>query len=180
MRVDQDRLCEIGNVGAGHAATALNGLVGGLHWMEPPRGLGLEEAVPGDVIPAGELSAGVFVDLTGDVEGVAGLLAPVAALSDLLDPLIGWAAPEMSDPRARSAFGELGNIILCAAAGAIATLSGGVVRPSPPRICIDDPARMVAMEIEPRLRGWPAYLVDSALSPRRGSIRLRFIWLSCL
>jgi hypothetical protein len=53
------------------------------------------------------------------------------------------------------------------------------VVPSVPRIAVDRPEPLLAGEIHPR-RSWPAYLVDSALSAREGSLRLRFLWLSSL
>jgi chemotaxis protein CheY-P-specific phosphatase CheC len=148
--------------------------------MDPPRGTSLVgDPVPSDLVDDGGRVAGVFIDLNGDVEGVAALLAPVASVPELLRPLVGTRLPRALDRRARSAFGELGNIVLCAAAGAIASLSGGVVVPSVPRIAVDRPEPLLAGEIHPR-RSWPAYLVDSALSAREGSLRLRFLWLSSL
>lgn len=181
MRLDTDRLREIGNVGAGHAATALSSLLGELHWMDPPRGRCLTDSeLPADLVPAGDRIAAVFVDLVGEVEGVAGLLIPRSVVPELLRPLFGVAPGRALDSRSRSALGELGNIVLCAATGAIAALSGVVVIPSVPRLVFEGVGPGLAGALPQGLRLGPSYLVDSALSRRDGSCELRFLWLSSL
>lgn len=178
MTSTRDRLWEFGNIGAGHAATALARLVDRTVWMDPPRGRMLfVDDLPLALFPDDEPVAGVFVDLGGAVEGVAGLLLPLADLGKLLQMLPGSPPGDLSDPRARSAFAEIGNIALCAAAGAIAKLSDGLVVPSVPRVGVDMASALLTEVLHPSLRALPAYLVESELTVGQAPFRLRFVWV---
>lgn len=175
---DGHRLQELGNIGAGHAATALATLVGRPVWMEPPKGRRVSVGeLPRSLFPGHVRVAGVFVDLSGAVEGVAGLLLPEADVDALLRLLAEDLPGDLGNPRARSAFAELGNIALCAAAGAIAKLTEGIVLPSVPRVGIDSVDGLLSRSLDPSLRDLPAYLVETQLSVRQLPVHLRFVWV---
>ena len=63
-----DRLQELANIGAGHAATAFANLTGRTIWMEVPRVCRLD-TVPSPAFPAGDgaWSTGVFFEFEGYV-----------------------------------------------------------------------------------------------------------------
>jgi chemotaxis protein CheY-P-specific phosphatase CheC len=146
--------------------------------MDPPRSRSVPAGdLPTALFPSDERIAAVFVELKGAVRGIAGLMIPASAVADLLRPLVGNDSAEAIDTRARSAFGELGNIALCAAAGAIATLAGGVALPTVPRVGVDVVGSVLAEAVPPELRELPAYLVETQLSGREEPLRIRFVWV---
>jgi chemotaxis protein CheC len=175
---DTATIVELGSIGAGRAATTLAEMLGRVVWMDPPRASSVTaEQLPEALFPPDEQVAAVFVELSGAVRGIAGLMMPASAVAELLQPLVGAVSAERMDSRARSAFGELGNIALCAAAGAIATLTGGVALPSVPHVGEDEARALMAEVLPDDLRSLPAYLVETDLSGREGPLRLRFVWV---
>jgi chemotaxis protein CheC len=175
---DADAILELGSIGAGRAASTLAEMLGRVVWMDPPQARSVTaEQLPAELFPADQQVAAVFVELTGAVRGIAGLMMSASALVELLRPLVGEVSAERMDSRARSAFGELGNIALCAAAGAIATLAGGVMLPSVPDVGEDEARALLAQVLPEELRSLPAYLVETDLSGREGPLRLRFVWV---
>jgi chemotaxis protein CheY-P-specific phosphatase CheC len=146
--------------------------------MEPPKGRRVTVGeLPQALFPGHVRVAGVFVDLSGPVEGVAGLLLPEANVDALLALLAEDLSGDLENPRARSAFAEIGNIALCAAAGAIAKLTDGIVLPSVPRVGVDSVDGLLARSLDPSLRDLPAYLVETELSVRELPVHLRFVWV---
>ena len=133
--------------------------------------------VPRALFPGHVRVAGVFVDLSGTVDGVAGLLLPETEVDALLRLLAEDLQGDLDNPRAHSAFAELGNIALCAAAGAIAKLTDGVVLPSVPRVGVDSVDTLLSRSLDPSLRLLPAYLVEAQLSVRHLAVLLRFVWV---
>ncbi len=178
MSDDRPRLEEIGGIAAEQATATLADLLGRTVHTETvrergvaSRDLALEFGSPGERV------AGVFVDLAGALEGVAGLLFPASELRDLVRRLFGEGPSELADARTRSAVGELGNIALCAAAGAIAKRVGGVVVPSIPRVGLGPAERLLEQVVDSGLRPLPAYLADAELPVEGGSLAVRFVWI---
>jgi chemotaxis protein CheC len=167
VRREAERLRELGSIGAGHAASALASLFGRVVWMEPAKGrtLAVRELASALFPPSLEVAA-VFVDLSGAARGVAGLLVPASDLEAFLRLLPGRAVRDLSSPRGRSALGEVGNIALCAAAGAIAKLVGGVVLPSVPRVALGASDALLAWALQPLPPHLDAYLVETDLAVR--------------
>jgi chemotaxis protein CheC len=175
---DADTILEFGNVGAGRAATTLAEMLGRVVWMDPPRARSVTAAQLADkLFRTDQQVAAVFVELSGAVRGIAGLMLSASAVVELLSPLVGEASAERMDSRARSAFGELGNIALCAAAGAIATLAGGVMLPSVPHVGAEEARALLTDVLPEELRSLPAYLVETDLSGKEGPLRLHFVWV---
>jgi chemotaxis protein CheC len=178
MIPDEDRIREYGNISAGHAAGAIGTLIGRVVWMDPPR---CRTVAPGDLplelFPTDERVAAVFLDLDGAVRGIAGLMIPASEVADLLEPLVGPVSAERFDARARSAFGEIGNIALCAAVSAMAVLTGETIHPSAPRIGLDRPGALLTEALHATLRALPSQLVESDLSVRDSRVRVRFLWV---
>lgn len=175
---DGEKLREFGSIGAGHAATALASLFDRVVWMEPPKGRTLHVSeLPIDLFPSGVEVAGVAVDLSGVVKGVAALLISSSDAGVFLRLLPGRSLGSLPEPRAMSALAEVGNIALCAAAGALAKLAEGVVMPSVPRLAVGRAEGVLSRLLDPVLRELPAYLVETDLVVREEPLRVRFVWV---
>jgi chemotaxis protein CheC len=129
-----DRLAEIANICAGHAATALASLLDATLLMEPP---GLELLRAGDSFDAllepEERVAAVFVDLEGALRAQAALALSASAVDEVLARVAGKSADETSEVSTLTVLAEVGNIAVSAAANALAELLRARSLPSVPR-----------------------------------------------
>ena len=78
--------------------------------------------------------------------------------------------------RRRSALQEVGNIVISAAAGGLASRSGGVVIPSVPRLRY---ARSGGLPLEDGLEADRrlTYVLETELIEPNGNLRLRLLWM---
>lgn len=174
----QDRLLEYAKTGAQAAADTLTRVLERDVRVEPPRCQKLELGeLPASVFPPNEETLAIFADLIGAATGQAGIALPKAQAGELTRLLFKDGSPELHEERAHSALCELGNIVLSAAAGAIAQLVGGVVIPSVPRLADDMAGALLLELIHPELRRLPAYLAETDLVEHDGPLRLRFVWI---
>lgn len=138
-----DALREVGNIGAGTAATALAQMTGAAVPMEVPRVSVLpvegiaEEAGGGDA-----LAAAVFLGVHGDASGHMLFLMHADAAREIVGALLcGTTEPgEDGAPFGEmelSALQELGNILTGSYLGAMAQLTGLRLEPSPPVVGVD-------------------------------------------
>ena len=133
-----DRLRELLNIGAGHAAGAFAQLVGRSFWMQVPRVVALDASVPPgpDAIADASWSraTSVIFEVCGSIQGVVALLLPPAARDALVARLLGGdpgsSAPHLVD----SALEELGNIVVSHVCSAIADTLGARLLPSVPEL----------------------------------------------
>ena len=138
--VQRDVLQEIGNIGIGHAATSLSGLL--MHridisvpkvWILP-----FEEvaAIMGEL---DALKATVFLRVLGEAPGKALFFFPIDTAESIVQSLlctqekIDFNADEM----ARSALDEVGNIMVSSFLMALSQFSGVSLRPSVPALAVD-------------------------------------------
>lgn len=119
-----DRLCELTNVGAGHAATAFAQLAGRPVLMSVPR-------LQADVANQG-WETGVFFELEGAFSGLVALLFRDPMRESLMKCLLG-VAPH-SPLEVESALMEVGNILVSRVASAIADTLGDRILPSVPTL----------------------------------------------
>ncbi len=127
-----DRLCELANVGAGHAATALARLVKRPIRMSVPR-LRMGAAAPAIDGPDGG-DAWIFFEVQGALGGALVLRLPGAARAVLVAELVG---DDDAGAHAESALREVGNILASHALSAVADLVGARSLPSLPSLVFE-------------------------------------------
>jgi chemotaxis protein CheC len=125
-----DRLCELVNVGAGHAANALATLVGRTIRMSVPRVRMGASGVQGE----GSDHAWLFFEVEGALGGALVFRMPGDSRDALVHALVG---AETMAGQAESALRELGNMLASHALSAIADLVGTRVLPSLPSLVFE-------------------------------------------
>ncbi|EJY55622.1 CheC, inhibitor of MCP methylation [Alicyclobacillus hesperidum URH17-3-68] len=148
MQVDPvtlDALREFGNIGAGHAATALSTLLGGRVKMSvtDARLCPFSEIV--DVVGGGEtIVAAVFIRILGTISGNMFVLMSLPSADRLLERLL--PAPRKAQEYTeleQSAIAEVGNILSGAYVAAISDLCGISLNQSIPAVAIDMAAALL-------------------------------------
>lgn len=139
-----DIICELGNIGAGNAATALSGMLGEKIEMSLPK----VEIVPLANIPSMSGSpdtpvVGGVVDMSGDLTGQIMMILGMKEACNLASVICGdarvagEASPDSLTELGMSAIGEVMNILAGSYLSAISTLAGLVIIPSIPYVCAD-------------------------------------------
>ncbi|MGI6038101.1 MAG: chemotaxis protein CheC [Limnochordia bacterium] len=133
-----DLLKELGNIGAGHATTALSRLLGDKRLQ-----LIVPEAMVLDFQETMELWGGpeqvvaaVYVVVSGNISGHMALILPLACAQSLLTYLLGTPRSEL-DEMDLSALQEMGNIVVTSYLNALADLTEMSLYPSVPAVAID-------------------------------------------
>ena len=135
---------EIGNIGAGHAASALAGLLNVKISMSVPE----SSVVPFNnilsVMDGPEtLVAGVLIDLTGDLNGYILLLLGMKDAMAMVTRALGESPRDVTAPDfqltdlERDTLLEISNIIVGSFLSAISSFTGLSMTPSVPQIAID-------------------------------------------
>ncbi|WP_040289491.1 chemotaxis protein CheC [Alicyclobacillus hesperidum] len=143
--VTLDALREFGNIGAGHAATALSTLLGGRVKMSvtDARLCPFSEIV--DVVGGGEtIVAAVFIRILGTISGNMFVLMSLPSADRLLERLL--PAPRKAQEYTeleQSAIAEVGNILSGAYVAAISDLCGISLNQSIPAVAIDMAAALL-------------------------------------
>jgi chemotaxis protein CheC len=137
--IQLDALCEVANIGAGHAATALSQMVGQTIMINVPTiNIARLEDVPPQVGEPDQPVAAVLMHMLGDLTGRTLLVFPrrtAVRLSELL--LHRVSPPEDFSEMQQSAIKEAGNILSSAYMNALADFMGMMLLPSPPSLAID-------------------------------------------
>ena len=135
---------EIGNIGAGNAASALAGLLNRRITMSVPDASVVPFNSIINVLEGPEtLVAGMLVDFSGDLSGYILLLLGMKDAMAIVSPALGEPMRDTSVPDfsltdiERDALLEIANILAGSFLSAISTLSGLNVVPSVPQISID-------------------------------------------
>ncbi|KLU65037.1 CheY-P phosphatase CheC [Desulfosporosinus acididurans] len=135
-----DALREIGNIGSGHAATALSTLLQRRIDMSVPE----VWAVPFEQITAivGQLDtpqAVIYVKVEGDAPGKAVFFFPVESAGIVVQALFGTGEERdlFSDEMAQSALKEVGNILVSSFLIALTEFSGIPLQASVPALSVD-------------------------------------------
>ncbi|WYP24945.1 chemotaxis protein CheC [Alkalihalobacillus sp. FSL W8-0930] len=137
-----DVLREIGNIGAGHAATSLSALLGRKIEMTIPEAT----VIPFDELPdrmggsENEIAA-IFTPVTGDTPGSVYFFSDVtqsnAVIQQLTHPLSEATHQDLAAQYGQSAFLEAGNIVIGSYLSAFADLTGLQVTRGVPDLSID-------------------------------------------
>ena len=129
-----DALRELANIGSGTAATALSSMLGRPIDVSVPNPVVLEVAEAVQAAgPTGARVTAVAIGIVGDVEAVVLLLfSPEAAAT-----LCGLLGVEDGSDMALSALCEIGNVLGASYIGALGTMTGLALEPSPPQPAYD-------------------------------------------
>ncbi|WP_407307348.1 chemotaxis protein CheC [Desulfosporosinus sp. SB140] len=135
-----DALREIGNIGSGHAATALSTLLQRRIDMSVPE----VWAVPFERVSPiiGQLDSPqvtIYVKVEGTAPGKAVFFFPVESAEIVVQALFGTNEPMdlFTDEMAQSALKEVGNILVSSFLIALSQFSGIPLQPSVPAIAVD-------------------------------------------
>ena len=176
-----DRLCELANIGAGHAAGALATLCARPFVMGVPVARVVEApafAAPfaSDLGGDGRSWTAVSFEVRGGPGGVLSLLIAPPAREALLSQLLGESAGV--EAHAESALSEVGNIVASHALSAIGDLLHAAVLPSPPRLALTAGARAFNERVASLAGAREALLrIEVELSDRAGAIRALLVWV---
>lgn len=176
--MSQDWLFEYALAGARAAADSLARLLDGEVADGSPACEKHElAALPELLFPRDDGAIGVFVDLVGPVQGEAGIVLLRPSADGLVRALVREADPSNFDMRAQSALSEVGNIVLSAAAGALADLAGGVVIPSVPRLGTTLGDALLVDEICPEIRSLPVFVASCEVIRGKQDFPMRYVWI---
>jgi chemotaxis protein CheC len=153
-----DRLRELTNIGAGHAAGAFARLAGRTIRMGVPRVRDAAEQ-------SGEWSAGVLFEVEGSLEGVMAILFHRGSRREVARRLLG---PNPPSDQEDSALREVGNILVSHVLSAMADTLGARILPSPPELATEDAEARLAERV---LRaGACGYRIESELRADGGGL----------
>ena len=138
-----DRLSELANIGAGHAATAFAGLAGRTMWMRVPRVRALGDELPRAAASSGGGVTGVFFDVEGAVGALVGILFQTAECESVVRRLLGDRSGPLDPETVKSVLTEVGNILASHVASAIADTLGDRLVPSVPSLAMGDADRQL-------------------------------------
>ena len=162
-----DRLCELANVGAGHAATALARLVGRPIRMSVPR-VRMGGTQPAD---GADEDAWIFFEVQGALGGALVFRLARGAHEGLVADLLGEDA---GTPQAESALREVGNILASHALSAVADLVGARVLPSLPSLVFDATGPAIAAW---RSRAAGRVCIETHLVDAAGHPHVVLVWI---
>ena len=134
-----DALREVGNIGAGNAATSLSQILGKKIDMTVPRARVLEfDQVPELLGGQENVVVGVYLRVFGDIQGNIMFLLPTDSAERLIEMLMGELEDEgLAGEVAQSAIMEVGNILTSSYLNALSAFSGLTVVPSTPSLAYD-------------------------------------------
>ena len=142
QNVEIDTLKEIGNIGAGNAATTMSKMLGSMVKLQVPIVNIVEFKDIADFLGGPEqIVIGVLVQITGDINGMVMFLFQMETGAMLIRSLMGDLAPEKSSDNFTelelSAMKEIGNILASSYLGSLAGFIQKNVIPSIPSLSID-------------------------------------------
>lgn len=180
-----DALREIGNIGAGNAATSLSQMVGHPVGMTVPsvRAILLED-VPSAVAGHDEaLVAAIYLRVVGDAPGHTMFVMTVDDAKSIATSLLSGMDPGEADASGlgdmeRSALQEVGNILTSAYLIAMGSFTGLHLEPSPPELGVDMAAALVGYVLsEVALSGEVALVIETAFEELDQPIGGSFLYI---
>ena len=175
-KAELDRLTELANVGAAHAAGAFSQLVGQTIRTGVPVVVESEAAKP--FFAEGESdspwSTGVFFRFEGCLDALVAILFPGVASEALVRRIVGIESGDLAPQVIESALMEVGNILASHVASAIADTLGSRLLPSIPSLAMENAEDALRSFIEDAV-GSDELRIESALSDETGALRGRLI-----
>ncbi|NBG87591.1 chemotaxis protein CheC [Isachenkonia alkalipeptolytica] len=134
-----DVLKEIGNIGAGNAATALAGMLGKKIDMDVPKVKILDIQEVAEVLGGEEnIVAGIYFNVHGDIQGNIMFLLDLDSSKLLTNMLMGKSSENGElDEMDRSALREVGNILSGAYIASLVSLTNFNIHHSVPSLAVD-------------------------------------------
>lgn len=134
-----DVLQEIGNIGAGNAATALASMIDKKVDMDVPSVKILDLTEVGAALGGEEIVvSGVYFEVIGDIQGNIMFLLDIESAKTLTNILMGRDDEvETLDEMDESALREIGNILSGAYVSSLSSLTGLNIKTSVPSLCTD-------------------------------------------
>ena len=186
-KTEIDRLAELANVGAGHAAGAFAQLVGQTIWTEVPvvieagasTGRGLAASSSRADAPrsrTGDWCTGVFFEFEGCLDAIVGILFPGASSEMLVRRIVGLETGELAPQLIESALMEVGNILASHVASAIADTLKERLLPSIPSLAMEGAEEALACWIEERVGDDPLR-IECELHDAAFELRGRLVWV---
>jgi len=171
-----DRLTELANVGAGHAAAAFGQLVGEAIRTEPPILIvgDAERAGASGRSPSDEGFAGVFFEFEGCLDAIVAILFPRASSERLVRRILGIDGDPLELPLIESALMEVGNILASHVASAIADTLQERLLPSIPALAMEAAEQAFTSWIEEKL-GPEALRIESRFHDDRFELEGRLV-----
>lgn len=145
-----DVLREIGNIGAGNAATSLSVMLNQPVNMTLPKVNLVEFNLVADAVGGAEaLNYGVLINLNGDVTGMIMFILNKSFAHLMLNVLMGehYQNFDEMDEIAQSAIKEVGNILAAAYVQSISNLTGLNIEMSVPSVSIDMAGALLSVPI---------------------------------
>ncbi len=136
--LERDALSEAGNIGAGHAATALSDLLGTriMNNVTTSRLCSLQEA-PGALGEEDEVMCGVIMGLEQGLRGAIMMIFPEPDALAFYNLLTGQSSSTTEGSDFTDAMAEVGNICICGYLNALAEMFDLRVFPTPPGVAVD-------------------------------------------
>jgi len=138
--LQMDAIREVGNIGAGHASTALGQMIGEKVSITVPEATMIEvEKIPEVVGGPETLIVGIYLRLLGDANGNALLTFEKDQALYLADMMLRKkeSKPQIMNEEKEAALKELGNILMGAYLTALSTFLGFNIIPSIPYLAYD-------------------------------------------
>jgi chemotaxis protein CheC len=170
--VDVDRVRELTNIGAGHAATAFARLVGRPCEMCVPtvRLLRAESAAAPFVVNVRDDErrgmTGIFFEIEGGLGGIVAVLFSPSSRDQLVEHLTGMPTQQASPAISQSALREFGNILASHVVSSMADALGVAILPSIPVLAMHDALEVLGSLIGLRQKGRPALRIETEICDR--------------
>lgn len=142
-----DVLRELGNIGAGNAATALASMLNKRVDMDVPKVKILEFSEVSELIGAEKIVAGILLDVTGDIKATIMFLLDIESARGLVNLLMGIPLSEGDSftEIEESALKEIGNILTGSYLSALSALTKLTMIPSVPYLAIDMAGALISV-----------------------------------
>jgi len=176
-----DALREVGNIGAGHAATALADLLGEeIDITVPTAGLRRTEEIAASPEAAEAMVVGVLFIVEGDAGGVIVYVFSEADARFLSDRLMGLepGTTQQIDEMGCSMLGEVGNILSGSFVTALAEFTHLDFGLSPPNVAVDTLATILSeITVTAEALGELSLELDTHFVQQSGQLEGRFYYL---
>lgn len=174
----QDALNELGNIGAGNAATALSQMMNNVTIrlsVTTVRLISASEACGYIRDSSPDQMVGVYLDIVGDIRGRMLFLLHRESVDSLVSAMMGGMDVSMiPDEMKSSAMQEVGNIITASYINSLSTMTGLTIDESVPTVIIDTIEHILAAAIE---NNGKVLYVQSQLRAEAANVRGFFVFM---
>ena len=174
----QDALNELGNIGAGNAATALSQMMNNVTIrlsVTTVRMIGAAEACSYIRSDGQDNMIGVYLDIVGDIHGRMLFLLHRESVDSLVSAMTGGMDPAtLPDEMKSSAMQEVGNIITASYINSLSTMTGLTIDESVPTVVVDTIEHILAAAMANNNK---ILFVQSQLRAEAANVRGFFVFM---